>query len=960
MKLYAYSAPDIPKHAGYLKIGETHRATDKRINQQGGQVNVEKIPEWQDAIATERTGIDRLFRHFLRDKYGFHIQPNVSGRGESEWVQCTVEDIKEAFPKFKELFFQEQKERQIVSDKFYKEIRNWFYWTTQENNKINADYALRLVVRLLFCFFLREKNELVPKELLDPSIITRLKSNEEYSYYNGILRNLFFHCLNTPDERKYEKENFLVDKKNIKGWFSIIPFLNGGLFDEHDKDDISIGNDYFFSEKKVRLLTELDETCDVYGIVTILSKYQYKLALDNLLEQAEYSQTIDPEFIGKVFESLLSCIDFSSKANRRKVTGSYYTPREIVDYMVNASLDAYLETKRQTGAESDDAKLLLQCKILDPACGSGAFPCEAMNIILHRIEEEKKEHDEENKGFSALERYHTKLTIIRDVIYGVDIQPMAVQITLLRFFLSLLQDISPDKQEMNYGIDPLPNLEIKFVCADSLIPLVADRKDTEGRYQKMLEDPIIRNTAKLLRENRNQYFMASMAPRKREIIQTDKTLRETLAIAMESNGMITHDTTKKMATWNPYDQSQSASFFDAGWMFGVNNDFDIVIGNPPYVDSETMVISNLQNRELYSSIYTSTAGNWDLFVPFIENGINLCNQHGAVSFIVPNKIISQDYAACIRGIISNYRLIEIRDYSRQNVFPIADVYPITIVLKKESVDFFEIKMTTMQNTVRIERTSIVSNKIMNSFQWDMFFCTPELTSILAKIANSKSVFGKLVEFSSPCTVSEAYKIKAFLSDSKTALGSKKLINSGTIDRYISKWGIQSTTYIKGQYFYPIVSDESLKGMNNNRYKQSSSCKIIVANMTTALEAFLDTDAEYLAGKSTVIGIGDYQNLLFLTGLLNSKLVSTWYQSVYHSTKMSGEALSVTADKINKIPIPNISSARQRPIIALVDKILSMKKENPSANTTKWERKIDALVCELYGLTKEEITIVEGK
>jgi len=583
-----------------------------------------------------------------------------------------------------------------------------------------------------------------------------------------------------------------------------------------------------------------------------------------------------------------------------------------------------------------------------------------MNIIMHRIEEEKKNNDNygENKVLSPLERYQIKLKIIRDVIYGVDIQPMAVQITLLRFFLSLIQDIILDKHKKNYGILPLPNLEIKFVCANTLVPLVTDRKDTEGRYQKMLEDPIIRNTAKLLRENRDQYFMASMIDRKREIQQTDQTLRETLAIAMESNGMITHDTTKKMATWNPYNQSHSTSFFDAAWMFGINDGFDIVIGNPPYVDSETMVVSDLQNRELYSSIYASTVGNWDLFVPFVEQGINLCNQRGAVSFIIPNKIISQDYAASIRKIISNYRLVEIRDYSRQNVFPIADVYPVTIVLKKEVAGFIEMKMTTMRNTIEVERTNTVSNKIMNSYQWDIFFCMPALTSILVKIANSNNIFGNLVEFSSPCTVGEAYKIKDVLSDSATVSESKKLINSGTIDKYVSKWGHQRTTYIKRQYLHPTVPNESLKSMNNNRYTQSSKRKIIVANMTTVLEAFFDAKAEYLAGKSTVIGIGDYQNMLFLTGLLNSKLISTWYQSVNHSTKMSGGALSVTADRINQIPIPAVPTDEHQLIIALVNKIHSAKKKNPMADTTKLEQQIDALVYELYGLTDEEIALIE--
>jgi len=281
MKLYAYSAPGIPQHAGYLKIGETHRSAISRISQQGGQVNVEKIHEWQDAIATERTGVDRLFRHYLRDKYGFHIQPNISGHGESEWVQCTVDDIKEAFPKFKELFYQEQKERQLVTEQFYKEIRNWFYWTTQDHKDIDGDYALRIVIRLLFCFFLREKDGLVPKELLDKSIEGYLTSDDEHSYYKGILRNLFFHCLNTKGKLEYENEKLLIDKKRVKTWFSSIPFLNGGIFDEHEKDEIPIGNDYFFSGKKSRLLAELDERCDVYGIITILSKYQYKEPCQN-------------------------------------------------------------------------------------------------------------------------------------------------------------------------------------------------------------------------------------------------------------------------------------------------------------------------------------------------------------------------------------------------------------------------------------------------------------------------------------------------------------------------------------------------------------------------------------------------------------------------------------------------------------------------------------------------------
>jgi type I restriction-modification system DNA methylase subunit len=251
----------------------------------------------------------------------------------------------------------------------------------------------------------------------------------------------------------------------VKEQFDKIPFLNGGIFNEHDGDEIPLSNDYFFTEEQTRPLPELGGKYKVAGLVRILSQYQYKLSLDDLLDREKYVETVDPEFIGKVFESLLACIDADNKETRRKITGSYYTPREIVDYMVGEALDAYL-----AGTPSDESAeyrtlppggrqpTLLRCKILDPACGSGAFPCGIMNEMMRRIDPPKEE------------RYRTKLKILQNVIYGVDIQPMAVQISQLRLFLSLIREIVPNKKKAeNYGIEPLPNLETNFVCADALI-----------------------------------------------------------------------------------------------------------------------------------------------------------------------------------------------------------------------------------------------------------------------------------------------------------------------------------------------------------------------------------------------------------------------------------------------------------------------------------------------------------
>jgi hypothetical protein len=349
MKLYAYTTPDIPKNAGYLKIGETHGNVEQRVKQQIHEQNISKIIVWHDAVFTDRTGIDKMLHRSLKEQ-GFHVQQFTESGKDTELVKCTVADIIKAFAILKEQLYQDELKRQELGEKFYLEIRNWYYWTT-ENNPIDPEYALRLVVRLLFCYFLHDKG-LMPKELFDEHFVKEhLKENEEYRYSHAVLRNVFFHCLNTPiPDRKKTIEHENLIKKNhvnlIKEQYDKIPFLNGGIFDEHEGDKIPLGNRYFFDEEETHHLSELGGKYKIAGIIRILSQYQYKLTLDDLLDREEYVETVDPEFIGKVFESLLACIDADSKESRRKITGSFYTPREVVDYMVNEALDAYLEQSR--------------------------------------------------------------------------------------------------------------------------------------------------------------------------------------------------------------------------------------------------------------------------------------------------------------------------------------------------------------------------------------------------------------------------------------------------------------------------------------------------------------------------------------------------------------------------------------------------------------------------------------
>jgi hypothetical protein len=370
-----------------------------------------------------------------------------------------------------------------------------------------------------------------------------------------------------------------------------------------------------------------------------------------------------------------------------------------------------------------------------------------------------------------------------------------------------------------------------------------------------------------------------------------------------------------------------------------------------------MVMANESLRNLYKEMYKTAKGNWDLFIIFIEKAMYITKDKGILSLIIPNKLISQDYASDIRKMISN-GLLEIRDFSRLNVFENAAVYPITILIKKDHQKQ-PVNIVSMTSTSEINETKTIDRKKITDLPWDIFFQGSSVISILGKINKSKKPLKEIIQFESPCTVSEAYKIKSVLADKNKTTAVKKFINSGTIDPYTSFWGIRNTSYIKEKYKYPVVSDRELKELSARRFTQSKSKKIIIANMTQNIEAFLDTKTEYLAGKSTVIALGDDNALLIGAALLNSKLVSFWYKCMYHSTKMSGDALSVTSERLGALPVPEISIDNKNALISLVEKILAAKAANPQADTAALEREIDALVYKLYNLSREEISIIES-
>lgn len=986
---------------------------------------------------------------------------------------------------------------QILNKRFYTELSNWYFWAIKtvvypgyemeaEKNSLftkedklrehNAKNLIRLLTRLLFVWFIKEK-DLIPKELFDEQVINNLITSFEpdkyYSsdtidkenksiYYKAILQNLFFASLNA----EHGKRAFRLDgqnqnatslmryqrfHKNPHGFVELIetkvPFMNGGLFECLDhQDDEKKGKkggaiinyedgfsdrkdnelfvpDYIFFGKdvKVDLSSEYDDRrkkdVTVNGIINILQKYKFTIAENTPVEE---DIALDPELLGRVFENLLASYNPETKTNARKQTGSFYTPRPIVEYMVDESLKAYLKTKIKDTALSKgtleeitksaeeiennlDSKLdnliaynesepefsdeerfqilkyLDECKILDPACGSGAFPMgilQKMVYVIHKLDPQNDnwkllqvEKITQDKNLSAKEKneliseissvfddneldYARKLYLIENCIHGIDIQPIATQISRLRFFISLIVDQKVDGNKANFGVRPLPNLENRFVTANSLIGL---NEETATLFDKEIEPLMFR-----LQKVRHNLFNAKSPKYKFELKQEDKQIRKELEDTLVSLGF-GKENAKLISTWDPYDKNRSAEFFDAEWMFGIKDGFDIVIGNPPYIDSETMTRVMPEMREKYTEIFETAKGNWDIYVLFFEVALKKQRQGGTTAFIVPNKIVSIGYAEAIRDYIAkNADFISLRDYSRVSVFD-ASVYPCTLIFSKTKVKNIEI--AKMVEIDEIGYKNILTNELFYSQNnWNGWLGTPDEVSLLTKlIEKSKYVVKDKYTVSAAATVNEAYQVKEILDDNSYSKETFKLINSGTIDRYSSLWGIKDTKYIKGIYKTPVVNKRTLKNILPKRYELAETEKLIVASMTKILEVFYD-EGVYLAGKSTtcILENTNEYNLKLLIGILNSKLESFWLIRKYNSQAMSGEAINVSTLVVENLPLPDLSENDKQDIINLVNKILAAKKVDSSADTIEWEKQIDYKVYELYGLTSEEIAIVEGR
>lgn len=821
----------------------------------------------------------------------------------------------------------------------------------------------------------------------------------------------------------------------------------------------------FFGEETVDLSGIYDDkkrkSSNVKGLINILKSYNFTVE-ENTPTDIEVA--LDPELLGKVFENLLASYNPETKTTARKQTGSFYTPREIVEYMVDESLKAHLtenllenrnkgfqklgtnqahlfgnegvkgqldlvapmaDSTQESIKESleylfsyanednpfDEVntqtliRAIDKCRILDPACGSGAFPMgilQRLVFLLRKLDPEnlywrERQIKRATKDFETTLRagqtidlqaqiqeitetftnntddYGRKLYLIENCIYGVDIQPIAVQIAKLRFFISLMAEQNPLQQGINRGIRPLPNLETKFVAANTLIGL-------EKPTQLLLKNTQIDNLENQLEEVRHKHFFARTPETKKKYRLKDQELRNDIAQLLSKDGW-KPTSANQVAAWNPYDQSTYAPFFDPEWMFGIIEGFDIVIGNPPYVNAKTLVSNYTELRLILSKSkeYKTLFQKWDLYVAFTERGIKLLkNGNGVLSMIIPYPFVNQTYAQKLREFILNEnQLIEVTNLLGNKVFEEATVNNcIIFVGKKRSQE--DIKISKMLNNQIFSDKSISKSKIVE-----------DKSTLIWNVSNNQEIgikfnFATLGDY---CFISKGMVLNAdenkakglfikedLLSIIKTEIHKKPYIEAKNISKYgINKirfleWDTLRVPELISRPTFPELYERDkviinkigqIKGTfdNTNLFcDQTIRVAILWKDLKNVQNSSINNSVSrhYVIKRQELENMSNDISLKYLLAVLNSQMGN------YLLDKNRGIGnIDINPEYLKNIPIPKFSIQRQKPFIQIVDYILQLKNQGAgeSALMAKYfEEIVDGLVYELY--FEEELHVAD--
>jgi len=979
-----------------------------------------------------------------------------------------------------------------LNKKFYKELANWYFWAVQnvefpdddekDRDVRNATNIIRLLTRLIFVWFLKEKG-LVPKGLFDRSKldgILNFNDKKESTFYKAILQNLFFGTLNqTLDKRGFRRNGqnynittlyryknlFVINDNEILSLFKDIPFLNGGLFEcldkphptektprgnekivridgfsDRDDNKLKVPDNLFFDDEHDYDLNEVYGTKNknhkVKGLITLLDKYKFTIAENTPIEE---EIALDPELLGKVFENLLASYNPETQTTARKQTGSFYTPREIVDYMVDESLKAALSdlvSRKINTATKDDiktgldilfeytekehafnelevltiVKAISELKILDPACGSGAFPMGVLHklvFILNKLDHSNKiwldlqkqeavkdtedaynlgDKEERHQRLREIEDafdlntsdYGRKLFLIENSIYGVDIQPVAVQISMLRFFISLVVEQNIDKEKENLGIKPLPNLETKFVAANTLIGI---DKPKQGNFA----DLKTKDLEKELLNIRHKHFNAKTQRTKRKYRKEDKEIRHKIAQILKDSGWPS-DTAEMLADWDPYDQNHFADFFDMEWMFGIKSGFDIIIGNPPYVQIQKFS-GKQEQKNWEQQKFATFVKTGDIYCLFYERGNMLLRDNGVLVFITSNKWMRANYGKKTRKYFTEKtNPLVLIDFGGYKIFESATVDTNILIFGKNknrhSTNACAIGKDYSENISISDYMTQHSIKLDNLNEESWIISSKEEYAIkkrIEKIGTPLKDWDLSINYGIKTGFNEAFiidgvkKDKLIAADPKNAEIIKPILRGRDIKRYKAEFADLWLINTNNGYFddkiqkrvppieiddYPIIKkylDQFLEKLEKRQDKGVTpynlrNCayieefekeKIAWGNLSLHSQFNLIQKGQYINAPSPFITSGSK----YLLSVLNSSIGDHYIR--LRGVTRNGGYFEYKPMFIEHLPIPKIPSESQKPFEIIVDCILFAKKNNLESEASTLESVIDGMVYDLY-------------
>lgn len=821
--------------------------------------------------------------------------------------------------------------------------------------KAVRNYVKKLMGRLVFIQFLQKKGWLgIPmgtdgwtggdKDFLQ-HLFDNVSPEEQNSFVDKVLEEVLFYSFNRKESERKLKNSTL---KKFK-----FPFLNCGLFDKDrdDEFDFALPGEVFHNKtfheterkapdiknwtKKLKPYFN-DEMC---GLFDFFDRFNFTID-ENDPTDADVS--VDPEMLGKIFENLL-------EDNKDK--GAFYTPKEIVGYMCNESLIAYLQSETKFTEEKlrnlvvdlnadafDDSEKnsldekLSEVKICDPAIGSGAFPMGLLNL-LYKTRLKLGVVQKKSKNPEAT----LKREIIQQNIYGVDIEKGAVDIAQLRFWLSLVVDeVEPDA---------LPNLEYKIMQGNSLLEsydgidlstlagegknrsrgkandqmsLVFDEKQAMEQIQKDLNSFYKTddyNVKEHLKKDINlnvKNYIKHIAPEKSKAI-------DELPLPND-----------KFFLWHTYFRD----VFDRKGKSG----FDIVIGNPPYLLCQP---SNTEESllEYYRTHFQVASYKIDLFHLFFEEGIYLCRKDGVLSYITPNTYLTNKYIKSLRQfILGNCDILRLVLHDK--VFESAQVDNATIIMKNGKEKHHQVTIEKCEN-FKFHRFTIISQD-----QWEN---DADFVFNVQKEFTLESNF-KLGDIASVTFGLQTADKKTYVKESPMGDKWEPCYTGRDVSRY----------YLSAPSLYFLNDPIKVKAGGSWNMKIHHASKIVTRQIG-APEPIFALDEYGVATLNTMYSIlvenKEYSEK-FILGLCCSKLIKFWWLSKFADNKALFP--KIKGFQLKEIPIPEATLVQQQPIANFVDFILAAKKKDPSADTSKQEAEIDKLVYELYGLTDEEIAIVEGR